>query len=134
MRYQNESTSTVARFLKDQPAVAKVSYPGLESHPQFLIASEMFDAFGGVLSFKLNSGLRGAARLLELVKLPIVAPSLGGMESLITRPATTFHSGLSPEERRALGIGDDLIRLSVGLEATEDLIEDLEQAIRGVTV
>ncbi len=69
--------------------------------------------------------------MLELVKLPAIAPSLGGVETLITRPATTSHSGLSPEERRAVGIGDGLIRLSVGLEATEDLIEDLGQAIRG---
>ena len=131
VRYQNESTSIIARFLKNQPVVAQVNYPGLESHPQYPIASEMFDGFGGVLSFELKSGLRGAARLLELVKLPAIAPSLGGVETLITRPATTSHSGLSPEERRAVGIGDGLIRLSVGLEATEDLIEDLGQAIRG---
>lgn len=130
MRYQNESASTIARFLNREAAVAKVNYPGLKSHPQHRLASEMFEGFSGVLSFELEAGLPGAIRLLELVKLPIVAPSLGGVETLITRPATTSHSGLSTKERRELGIADGLIRLSVGLEATEDLIEDLDQAIR----
>jgi cystathionine beta-lyase/cystathionine gamma-synthase len=84
-----------------------------------------------MLSFDLKGGVAAADRLIERVELPISAPSLGGVDSLITRPATTSHSGLSPAGRARLGIGDSLVRLSVGLEATEDLIADLEQALGG---
>ncbi len=129
MKYQNQSALQIARFLESHPAVAKVNYPGLESHPRHARASELFDGFGGMLSFELKGGLKAAERAMQELTLPISAPSLGGVETLITRPATTSHSGVSPEERRALGISDGLIRLSVGIEATEDLIEDFEQAL-----
>ncbi|HEY9233284.1 MAG TPA: PLP-dependent transferase, partial [Blastocatellia bacterium] len=90
---------------------------------------ELFEGFGGVLSFEVEGGIEAADRIIERVKLPIVAPSLGGVESLITRPATTSHSGMSPADRARLGISDSLIRVSVGIEAPEDLIADFEQAL-----
>jgi cystathionine beta-lyase/cystathionine gamma-synthase len=85
--------------------------------------------FGGVLSFELRGGVAAAEALLRRVELPAFAPSLGGTESLITRPAATSHAGLDPDERRRIGIADGLIRLSVGIEATEDLVEDLDRAL-----
>ena len=129
VRQQNQSALEIARFLEGHPVVARVNYPGLESHPRHARARQLFEGFGGMLSFELRPGSLTAKDLLERLELPIAAPSLGGVESLITRPATTSHSGMSPEDRRRLGIGDDLIRLSVGIEATDDLIADLEQSL-----
>ncbi len=129
MRYHNESALQIARFLEGHPAVQRVNYPGLESHPAHQRATELFDGFSGMLSFELKGGVEAAERFMERIRIPFVAPSLGGVESLITRPAITSHSSLSPEQRRELGISDSLIRLSVGLEATADLIEDLDQAL-----
>jgi cystathionine beta-lyase/cystathionine gamma-synthase len=83
-----------------------------------------------MLSFELNDGVQAAEHFIQNTTLPISAPSLGGVETLITRPATTSHSGMSPEERQALGISDTLIRLSVGIEATEDIIEDFDKALK----
>lgn len=129
VKYQNESALGIAKYLEDHSAVEMVNYPGLESHPRHLRAGELFDGYGGMLSFELKGGLEAAERFLKKITLPISAPSLGGVETLITRPVTTSHSGLSPQERQAMGISDSLIRLSVGIEATEDLIEDFEQAL-----
>ncbi len=128
VRYHNESTLKIAKFLNDHPAVAKVNYPGLETHLQHKRARELFDGFGGVLSFELKRGAVAAQRFIESTTLPIVAPSLGGVETLITLPVQTSHAGMTPADRNALGITDGLIRLSVGIEATEDLIEDFQQA------
>lgn len=130
VRHQNESALKIARFLEEHPNVTRVHYPGLETHPHHLRACELFDGFGGVLSFQLEGGVPAAEHLIAGVTLPICAPSLGGVESLITRPVTTSHSGMSPEERQRAGIPDDLIRLSVGLEAAEDLIDDFERALQ----
>jgi len=132
VRYHNESTLKIAKFLNDHPAVAKVNYPGLETHPQHKRARELFDGFGGVLSFELKRGTAAAQRFIESTTLPIVAPSLGGVETLITLPVQTSHAGMTPADRNALGITDGLIRLSVGLEATEDLIEDFQQAFTAI--
>jgi len=129
VKYQNESALKVARFLEDHQAVEKVNYPGLESHPRHQRARDLFDGFSGMLSFELKNGVEAAEHFIQNTTLPINAPSLGGIETLITRPATTSHSGLSPKDRQRLGISDSLIRLSVGIEATEDLIEDFEQAL-----
>ena len=129
VRYQNQSALGIARYLEDHPAVETVNYPGLESHPRHLRAGELFDGYGGMLSFELKGGLEAAERFLQRITLPISAPSLGGIETLITRPVTTSHSGMSPQDRQAMGLSDSLIRLSVGIEATEDLIEDFEQAL-----
>jgi cystathionine beta-lyase/cystathionine gamma-synthase len=130
MKYQNESALRIAQFLEKHPAVEKVNYPGLESHPAHERAKELFDGFSGMLSFEVRGGIETAERFMKKTTLPVIAPSLGGIETLLTRPSTTSHSGLSPEERRSLGISDSLIRMSVGIEATEDLIEDFGRALR----
>ncbi|TLZ31967.1 MAG: aminotransferase class I/II-fold pyridoxal phosphate-dependent enzyme [Gammaproteobacteria bacterium] len=130
VRYQNESTLRIARFLEGHPAVECVHYAGLESHPRHARARSLFAGFGGVLSFELEGPASRADEFAARVRLPIVAPSLGGVHTLLTRPATTSHAGLAPEERARLGIGDGLLRLSVGIESTEDLLEDLERALR----
>ncbi|MGO9449876.1 MAG: trans-sulfuration enzyme family protein [Candidatus Binataceae bacterium] len=130
VRHQNESALRIARFLEQHPRVAQVNYPGLESHPNHLRACELFDGFGGVLSFELEGGPEAADRFIAHATIPISAPSLGGVETLITRPVTTSHSGMTPQDRARAGIGDGLIRLSVGLESSDDLIEDFENALR----
>jgi len=130
MKYQNESALKIAEFLESHQAIENVNYPGLKSHLRHQRACELFDGFGGMLSFELKGGIDAAERFIQNTTLPIIAPSLGGIESLITRPATTSHSGLSPKDRQKLGISDSLVRLSVGIEATEDIIEDFEQALK----
>lgn len=129
MKYQNESTVKIARFLEAHKAVERVNYPGLKSHPGYRRACELFDGFSGILSFELKGGVEAAERFMANTRLPFIAPSLGGIETLITRPATTSHSGLSPEDRKKVGITDSLIRVSVGIESTRDLIEDFDQAL-----
>lgn len=130
VRHQNESALKIARFLEQHDRVAQVHYPGLETHPHYRRACELFDGFGGMLSFELKGDAESAQRFIRSTTLPISAPSLGGVESLITRPATTSHLGLDPKDREKLGITDRLIRLSVGIEATDDLIEDFGRALR----
>lgn len=129
VRHQNESALKVAQFLVDHPKIAKVNYAGLKSHPQHRRARELFEGFGGVLSFELKGGVKAAERFIDKTTLPIRAPSLGGIETLITRPVTTSHSGLSPEYRKKLGITDGLVRISLGIEATEEILEDFDQAL-----
>ncbi len=131
VRHQGQTALALARFLEGHAAVSHVHYPGLESHPRHGRARELFAGFGGLLSFELRGGLAVAERFIARLQIPANAPSLGGVESLVTRPATTSHAGLSPEARANLGIGDGLVRLSVGLEAPEDLIEDLDRALSG---
>ncbi|HZT02685.1 MAG TPA: aminotransferase class I/II-fold pyridoxal phosphate-dependent enzyme [Steroidobacteraceae bacterium] len=129
VHHQNESTLAIARFLASHPAVARVNYPGLESHPRHARARELFAGFGGVLSFELKGSTERAEEFMKRTTLPAIAPSLGGVESLLTRPATTSHAGLSRDERLSLGISDNLIRMAVGIEASADIIEDLRQAL-----
>ena len=129
VRCHNESALKVATFLAEHPKVARVNYPGLPTHPQHQRARALFDGFGGMLSFEMKGGLEAAERFIEATTLPIVAPSLGGVETLVTRPATTSHRGMAPEDRQRLGITDSLIRVSIGIEATEDLIEDFGRAL-----
>ena len=129
VRFQNDSALKVATFLERHHRVASVNYPGLESHPAYSRARSLFDGFGGVLSLELEGGVDAAERFIGQTHLPIVAPSLGGIETLVTRPALTSHSGLSAEERHRAGISDDLIRVSIGIESTEDIIDDFAQAL-----
>jgi cystathionine beta-lyase/cystathionine gamma-synthase len=132
VRQQNESALRIARFLEASPRVARVNYPGLESHPSHARARELFSGFGGVLSFELaEGGGEAAVRFIERTTLPRRTVSLGGVETLITRPALTSHAGLASEELSSLGIGAGLIRLAVGIEACEDLLEDLDRALSG---
>lgn len=132
MKWQNESARKIAQFLENHPAVDHIHYPGLEGDPYYQRARELLDGTSGVLSFELKGGLQAAKQMIQKMKLPIQAPSLGGIETLITRPATTSHSGVPPQDRKRMGISDSLIRLSVGVEATEEIIEDFEQALQGL--
>ena len=129
VRCQNESALKIAQFLESHAAIARVNYPGLESGVNYQRARELFDGFGGMLSFELKGGVEAAKRLMQRMRIPIIAPSLGGVETLLTLPAITSHAGLSKEDRQRLGITDGLIRVSVGIEATEELIEDFAQAL-----
>jgi cystathionine beta-lyase/cystathionine gamma-synthase len=129
VRHQNQSALALATFLAGHPAVRRVHHPGLPSHPDHARARELFGGCAGTFSFELTGDAARADRFIQAVRLPQVAPSLGGVDSLITRPALTSHVGLSPQERERAGIPDGLVRLSVGLEDTEDLIADLAQAL-----
>jgi cystathionine beta-lyase/cystathionine gamma-synthase len=130
MRQQSQTAQRLAEFLERHSAVIRVNYPGLPSHPSHCRARELFDGFSAMLSFDLKGGAAAAERLFGRLTLPIVAPSLGGVETLITRPAITSHAGLTAGERHALGISDGLVRVSVGIENTGDLIQDFEEALR----
>lgn len=134
VRRQNENALAIARFLETHPAVAHVHYPGLEGHPQHERAARLFDGFGGMLAFELDGDIDEAERFLAGLTLPAVAASLGGVESLIVRPAAAVHSGLTPEARARSGISDTLIRFSVGLEDAGDLIADLERTLAAAAV
>jgi cystathionine beta-lyase/cystathionine gamma-synthase len=129
VRQQNANAMALARFLEGHPRIAEVAYPGLESHPDHARAAELFDGFGSMLSFRPADGVDACERLFKRLELPYVAPSLGGVETLITRPAVTSHAGMSPGARAAAGLSDDLVRLSLGIEAAEDLIADFDQAL-----
>ncbi len=129
VHHQNVSALAIARFLEEHEAVDRVNYPGLVGNASHERAADFFDGFGGMLSFDLKGGVKAAERLFDRAELPIVAPSLGGVDTLFTRPALTSHRGLSDEERAKAGIGDGLVRMSVGIEATEDLIDDLSRAL-----
>ena len=130
MKHHNESALTIARFLAGHSGVARVNHPGLDDHPRHARAEELFDGYGGMLSFEPKGGVKAAEKFIEGVTVPIRAPSLGGVESLVTRPSTTSHSGMAPAERKRLGVSDSLVRVSIGLEATEDLIEDFDRVLR----
>jgi cystathionine gamma-synthase/cystathionine gamma-lyase/cystathionine beta-lyase len=129
VRYQGESALRIARFLAEHPRVKRVNYPGLPGTASHDRASRWFTGFGGMLSFELASGGVTIREFLSRMSIALVAPSLGGAESLITQPSRTSHAGLSPEERTRVGITDELLRLSVGLESTDDLIDDLNSAL-----
>jgi cystathionine beta-lyase/cystathionine gamma-synthase len=126
---QNANALALARFLQDHPAVAAVNYAGLASHPDHEHAAKLLSGFGGMLSLRLHGGEQTAQALVDAVTLPYSAPSLGGVESLITRPAVTSHAGMRPEDRDQLGITADLIRFSSGIEGIQDLIDDFAQAL-----
>ena len=128
VRYQNESTLRIAQFLENHSAVVKVNYPGLRSHPAHQRARRLFEGSGGVLSFELKDP-RAVESFIRNSSIATNAVSVGGIETLVTRPATSVHSGLSPEDRKRLGISECLVRLSVGIESTEDIIEDFETAL-----
>jgi cystathionine beta-lyase/cystathionine gamma-synthase len=129
VRCQNLSALQIARFFSEHDKVASVNYPGLESHPQHSIAASLFTGFGGMLSLELKGGQTAAESFLNKTEIAINAPSLGGVETLITRPASTSHAGMNADERRKLGISDGLIRISVGIENIDDLIQDFGRAL-----
>lgn len=129
VRFQNHSTLEIARFFEHHPAVQRVYYPGLESHPHHARAKKILDGFGGMLSVELRGGRAAADRFMSRITVGINAPSLGGVETLLSRPAAMSHSGLTPEERAKVGVSEGLIRISIGIEATEDLIDDFAKAL-----
>jgi len=131
MKAHEENGRAVAEFLATQPKVKRLAYPGLESHPQHELAVRQQKGFGSMLSFDLGSR-DAAGRFLAAIKLFLSAESLGGVESLASHSATTTHAALSDEERESLGVTQGLVRLSVGIEDKDDLIADLEQALRTV--
>jgi len=128
----NENGERLARWLESHRQVRRVWYPGLESHPDHAVAKRSMQGFGGVVTFELDADLEGTLRFTDACRLPYLAPSLGGVESLIEAPVLMSYWDQSPEERRALGITDSLIRLACGIEDAEDLIADLEQAFASI--
>ncbi len=127
---QNRSATALAEHLDGHPAVAKVHYPGLRSFDQHRLARRQMDGFGGMLSFALKGGYRAGLRFVESVELATLAVSLGGAETLVEHPASMTHGTLSAKERAAMGIHDGLVRVSVGLEEPDDLIEDVDRALK----
>jgi cystathionine gamma-lyase/cystathionine beta-lyase/cystathionine gamma-lyase/homocysteine desulfhydrase len=131
MRQHDENGRVVAQFLAEHPKIHKVYYPGLKSHPQHELASRQMSGFGGMISFETGS-LENAKRVLESVKLCTLGESLGGVETLISHPATMTHASVPEPERNRLGITDGLVRVSVGIEDVEDIIADLDQALNKI--
>ena len=134
VRAQNANAEALARFLDEHPRVLQVNHPSLPAHPDHAHAAELLSGFGGMLSVRLHGGAATAQRLLDALTIPTVAPSLGGVESLVTLPAQTSHAGMSAEERDRVGVTDDLVRISCGIEGTEDLLADFAQALEASSV
>lgn len=132
MQRHCDNAMELARWLEGQPKVAKVYYPGLKSHPQHALARRQQSAFGGIVSFEVKGGRDAAWKVIDSVRLFSITANLGDTKSTITHPATTTHGRITEEERRKAGIGDGLVRLSVGLEDVEDLIADLDQALKAI--
>ena len=128
----NANALLLASWLEQQPKVRKVFYPGLESHPQHALARHQMHGYGGIVSIDLDTDIAGARRFLEACEVFTLAESLGGVESLIEHPALMTHATIPPEQRAELGIGDGLIRLSVGIEHIDDQREDLRRALAAI--
>jgi cystathionine gamma-synthase len=126
---QNETADKVAHFLAKHPAVRRVYYPGLVSHPDYEVAIEQMSGFGGVVSFELETDLEGTGRFIDQLRIPYIGPSLGGVEALVEQVALVSYYELSTEERAEIGISDSLVRLAVGIESADDLLADLAQAL-----
>ena len=129
MERHASNAHAVAEFLESHPQVEKITYPGIPSHPQYLIAKEQMDGFSGMISFELKDGIPAGKTLMNSVKLCSLAESLGAVETMITHPATMTHVDVPKEERHARGLTDGLVRISVGIEDVDDIIDDLKQAL-----
>ena len=129
MAHQNASGLAIARFLEAHPKVRRVWYPFLESHPDHLIARASLRGAGGVVSFEIDGDSARAHRFIDALRIPTIGPSLGGVESMVSPLAVMGYAAVAPEERLALGIRDELVRLCIGIEETDDLIADLAQAL-----
>jgi cystathionine gamma-synthase len=130
MQRHNANGLALARFLEGHAKVRRVYYPGLASHPSHTVARQQMRGFGGVVSFELDGTLQQTGAFIDALRLPYIAPSLGGVESLIEQPALMSYYELAPEERQRLGIGDSLVRYAAGIEDTDDLLTDVEQALK----
>lgn len=129
VKQQNESALALARFLEAHPAIERVWYPGLESHPDHAVARAQMQGFGGVVTFTVRGDRARTSAFIDRLRIPYIAPSLGGVESLIQQPALMSHYDLTPEERLAQGVPDNLVRFSTGIEDTADLLADFGQAL-----
>jgi O-succinylhomoserine sulfhydrylase len=130
VNYSNASAQRVAEFLQDHSAVSWVKYPFLESHPQYDLAKRQMRGGGTVVTFELAGGTKQSAfDVLDKLQVIDISNNLGDAKSLITHPATTTHRAMGPEGRAAIGLGDAVVRVSIGLEGTEDLIADLDRAL-----
>jgi len=129
VRRQNETAGKVANFLAQHPGVRRVYYPGLAGHPDYEVAVEQMDGFGGVVSFELDADLERAGQFVDHLQIPYIGPSLGGVESLVTQIAVATFFDLSSEERAEIGISDSLVRFAVGVESADDILADLAQAL-----
>ena len=130
MERHSENGMKIAEFLAQHPKVDKVYYPGLKSNPQYDLAEKQMNGFGGMVSFTFKSGdKQEAVKFLESIRIFTLAESLGGVESLANHPSTMTHASIPAEKREELGITDDLVRLSVGIEDSSDLLSDLENAL-----
>jgi cystathionine beta-lyase/cystathionine gamma-synthase len=129
MRQHEVNATAVAHLLKSHPAVSRVYYPGLQDHPGHDIAAKQMKGYGGMVSFEMKSGLKAVNKFLRGVKVFTLAESLGGMTSLAGHPVTQSHASMTKEQREKVGITDNLVRLSVGLENIDDLLDDLKQAL-----
>ena len=133
MQRHNENGQAIAEFLEGHPRVSRVLYPGLESHPYHKIATETMQGFGGLVTFELaDADWKATAKVVDSTQIARIAPSLGGVESLIEQPLVMSYWNYSPEERASFGISDNMIRLALGIENADDLIRDLEQALAQV--
>ena len=129
MKRHASNAQAVAEFLESHPQVEKITYPGLESHPQYAVAKEQMDGFSGMISFELKDGIPAGRTLMNSVKLCSLAESLGAVETMITHPATMTHVDVPEEDRHARGLTDGLVRISVGIEDVDDIIDDLKHAL-----
>ena len=129
MKRHCENALSIAEFLENHPSVEKVTYPGLSSHPQHDVAKDQMDDYSGMISMELKNGIPAGISLMNNLKLCSLAESLGSVETMITHPATMTHADVPKEERLARGLTDGLVRLSVGIEDKDDIIEDLDQAL-----
>lgn len=132
MQQHNQNALAIARFLEGHSRVERVWYPGLESHPDHAVASEQMTGYGGLVSFEVRGDEADTHRFIDALRLWLLGPSMGGVESLASHPATVSYYELTREERYRIGITDNLIRLAVGIEDAEDLIEDLDRALSAV--
>lgn len=130
MRQHEANARAIAEFLENHSEVRETIYPGLPSHPQHDLAKAQMDGFGAMVTFRLDGGVERVRRFVKALRVFLFAESLGGVESLVCHPATMSHATLTPQEREQMGITDGTIRLSVGIEDIEDLIEDLDQALQ----
>lgn len=129
VQHQNKITQQVAEFLADHPAIEEVWYPGLPNHPDHAIAKAQMSGFGGVISFTVKGDFDQTGAFIDHLKIPYLTPSLGAVESLVTQPALMSYTGYTADQRRAMGVRDNLVRYSVGIEDARDLIDDLDQAL-----
>lgn len=132
VQQQNKNAQAVAEYLEAHPKIERVWYPGLKSHPDHKIAAAQMEGFGGVVSFEVKGDLRTTGDFIDALRIPYIAPSLGGVESLIEQPALISYYEKTTEERLAFGIKDNLVRFALGIEDTDDILADLEQGLASI--